>query len=107
MTEADLRKLQRNKKLIDFISRSAWRYFHNEEQVKDAVAEAWERIYHKAADLSLEECQRHGYNAIHAMYRRVRRRKKNLKEISVDAGKEKEPSSALRALAQKAIDGDW
>ena len=42
------------------------------------------------------------------------RRKKNLKEVSIDAeaGREadaggKSPSPTLRALAQKAIDGDW
>jgi hypothetical protein len=104
MDEASFAEVYKSKQLQRFLWAAARRYFGKDEDLqKDAVAEAWQRIFAQAAaGLDLDQYKRQGALAIIAMYRRVSNRRK--KELAADLD---EPGAALHALARKAIDGDW
>lgn len=108
MNERAFVTLKRNKELRRFLEDEARRHFGADEDLReDAVAEAWERIWKQPAGMRMEEYKRHGGNAISALYKRTRRRRKNMPQETLDADPEGNPSSAMAQLAQKAIDGDW
>jgi hypothetical protein len=106
MDEAAFEELFRNVRIAHYLEAEARRHFSCPEDREDALALAWARILAQPAGEDFDEYKRHGARAIRAKYQRALYHRKQIQEVSLDAGRAGKPSSALAQLAQRAVEGD-
>jgi len=107
MNEAAFGELYRNARIAHNLEAEARRHFSCPEDRADALALAWARILAQPAGEDWDEYKRQGARAIRNAYQRALYRRKRVREASIDAGEAEKPSSALHALAERALSGDW
>jgi len=102
--EAAFGELFRNVRIAHYLESEASRHFSCPEDREDALSLAWARILRQPAGEDHELYKRQGARAIRNAYQRALYRRKRTQTVSIDAEK---PSTALHALAERALSGDW